>query len=41
MRVVFLLVALFARGVQIGGADGDDVVAAVGTGVIDGLGFAH
>jgi len=38
---VEFLEALFARGVNVGAVDGDDVVAAVGGGVEYGLVFAH
>lgn len=39
--VVFLLEALLARGVEVVAAERDDVVAAVGRGVEDGLVLAH
>ena len=41
MRVVFLLLHLLARDEQIRAVRGDDVVAAIGGGVPDGLVLAH
>lgn len=41
MGVVLLLEALLARGAQVMAADGHDIVAAVGRGVVDGLVLAH
>ena len=41
VRVVFLLEAFFAGGVEVVAAERDDVVAAVGGGVEDGLVLAH
>ena len=41
MCAVQLLEALFARRVDVGAVDGDDIVAAVGRGVEDGLVLAH
>lgn len=41
MRVVLLLLHLFASGVQLGESGADDVVAAVGTGVVDRFVLAH
>lgn len=41
MAVVLFLVALLAGGVQVVAADGDNVVAAVGRRVPDGLVLAH
>ena len=41
MVVIFFLFALFAGDVEVGAVEGDDVVAAVGAGVVDGFVFAH
>lgn len=41
VRVVLLLLHLLAGGVQLRQAGDDDVVAAVGTGVVDGFVLAH
>lgn len=41
MRVVLLLLHLLAGGVQLGEAGADDVVTAVGTGVVDRFVLAH
>ena len=41
MRIVLLLLHLLAGGVQLGETRADDVVAAVGTGVVDWFVLAH
>ena len=41
MAIILLLLHFLARGVQVFAVDGDDVVTAVGAGVVDGLVFAH
>lgn len=41
MSVVLLLEALLAGDAEVVAADGDDIVTAVGGGVVDGLVLAH